>query len=213
LAGHSLGHYTALAAAGVLSLADAARLVHERGRLMYEAGQASAGGMLAVIGADEKILDELCNATGIEISNRNCPGQVVVSGASDKLEEFKKQAAEKGIRCVIPLRVSGAFHSRLMQPAVEGLKKAVSECNFHEPLIPVVSNVTSEVTGGIDYIQKDLVDQVKSCVLWQQSIENMIEMGVGTFYEIGHGQVLSGLIKRINPDVNVCHIGELLKIK
>jgi [acyl-carrier-protein] S-malonyltransferase len=211
VAGHSLGQYSALVACGTLSFAEALRLVRERGRLMYEAGQASPGGMTAVIGADEAAVREICNLTGTEISNINCPGQVVVSGAAVNLGEFVKLALERGIRRVMTLKVSGAFHSRLMQPAAEGLRKAITECNFKEPACPVVSNVTAEALGDSASIRKELADQLVSCVKWQRSIENMINNGVGSFYEIGHGQVLSGLVKRINPEVRVYHVSELLK--
>ncbi|MDD5494906.1 MAG: ACP S-malonyltransferase [Dehalococcoidia bacterium] len=211
VAGHSLGQYSALVACGALSFADALRLVRERGRLMYEAGQSIPGGMSAVIGADEAVVREICNLTGTEISNVNCPGQVVVSGAALKLGEFFKLALERGIRRVMTLKVSGAFHSRLMQPAAAGLQKAIAECSFKEPACPVVSNVTAEMLGDGASIRKELSDQLVSCVQWQRSVENMIKNGVTAFYEIGHGQVLGGLIRRIDPEARVYYISELLK--
>jgi len=212
VAGHSLGQYSALVACGALSFADALRLVRERGRLMYEAGKATPGGMSAVIGVDEAAIREICNITETEISNINCPGQVVVSGAALKLGEFFKLALERGIRRVMTLKVSGAFHSRLMQPAAEGLQQAIAECSFSDPACPVVSNVTAESLGDSAAIRKELSDQLISCVQWQRSVENMIKNGVAAFYEIGHGQVLGGLIRRIDPEVRVYHISELLKI-
>lgn len=210
VAGHSLGQYSALVAAGVLGLGEAVRLVRERGRLMYEAGQAIPGSMLAVIGSDEKTIREVCDATGAQISNINSPGQIVVSGKVSDLDGFKKLAAQHGIRRTIPLKVSGAFHSDLMKPAVEGLKKAISECSFHQPEVPVVSNVTAEILTTAESIKKELVDQITHCVQWQRSIENMIARGVNIFYEIGYGQVVGGLVKRIDPEVQVMHIAELL---
>jgi [acyl-carrier-protein] S-malonyltransferase len=209
VAGHSLGEYTALVVAGVLNLSEAVRLVRERGRLMHEAGRARPGGMVAVLGLDEDAVREVCLAAGTEVSNINCTGQIVVSGAEGELVEFKRLAEAKGARRIIPLKVSGAFHSQLMQPAADGLKKAISELNFHEPLVPVVANVTAQVLVDAQAVKGELVDQVIRCVRWQQSVENMIAGGVTTFFEIGHGQVLAGLIKRINPTVQVINIGDV----
>jgi len=208
VAGHSLGEYTALVVAGVLSLSEAVRLVRERGHLMHEAGRARPGGMVAVIGLDEEIIRELCLTLGTEISNINCPGQIVVSGAEEKLAEFNRLAHGKGARRIIPLKVSGAFHSQLMQPAWECLKNAISEFTLHEPSAPVMANVTAQVLLDAQAIKSELVDQIVRCILWQQSVENMITSGVNTFIEIGHGQVLAGLIKRINPAVQVINIGD-----
>lgn len=208
VAGHSLGEYTALVIDGVLSLSEAVRLVRERGRLMHEAGRVSPGGMVAVLGLDEEIARDICLSAGTEISNINCPGQIVVSGAEGKLVEFNRLAEEKGARRVIPLKVSGAFHSQLMQPAWDGLKSAISEFAFHEPLVPVMANVTAQMLLDAKAIKEELVDQLIHCVRWQRSVENMIAGGVTTFLEIGHGQVLAGLIKRINPAVQVINIGD-----
>jgi len=208
VAGHSLGEYTALVTAGVLSLSDAARLVRERGRLMYESGQIRPGGMLAIIGLDEETIRDICEAAGTEISNINSPGQIVVSGDQKNLAEFQKLAETKGARRIIPLKVSGAFHSKLMEPALAGLKTAIAECDFREPSTPVISNVTAEPMTDIQTIKDDLANQILSCVQWQRSVENMIANGVTTFFEIGHGNVLAGLIKRINPNVQVINIGD-----
>ncbi|MBM3119985.1 MAG: ACP S-malonyltransferase [Chloroflexi bacterium] len=208
VAGHSLGEYTALVIAGVLSLSDAVRLVRERGRLMTEAGRVRPGGMAAVLGLDEKTVTDICLSAGTEISNINCPGQIVVSGAEEKLIDFKRLAEAKGARRIIPLKVSGAFHSHLMQPASDGLKNAISEFTFCEPLVPVVANVTAQMLIDAQAIKEELIDQITHCVQWQRSIENMVASGVTTFFEIGHGQVLAGLIKRINPAVQVLNIGD-----
>jgi [acyl-carrier-protein] S-malonyltransferase len=208
VAGHSLGEYTALVVAGVLSLSEAVRLVRERGRLMSEAGRARPGGMAAVIGLDEEAVRDICLSAGTEISNINCPGQIVVSGAEEKLAEFQRLAKTRGGSRVIPLKVSGAFHSELMQPASDGLKKTISEFTFGEPLVPVVANVTAQMMIEAKAIKEEMVDQITHCVRWQQSVENMIAGGVTTFLEIGHGQVLAGLIKRINPTVQIFNIGD-----
>jgi [acyl-carrier-protein] S-malonyltransferase len=208
VAGHSLGEYTALVVAGVLSLPKAACLVRERGRLMNEAAIASPGGMVAVLGLDAKTIEDICLVAGAEISNINCPGQIVVSGAEDKLVEFKRLAEVKGARRIIRLKVSGAFHSRLMQPAADGLHKVISESTFDKPLVPVIANVTADRLNHAEAIKEELAAQMIHCVRWQQSVENMIAGGVTRFVEIGHGQVLADLIKRINPEVLVLNIGD-----
>jgi [acyl-carrier-protein] S-malonyltransferase len=207
-AGHSLGEYTALVVAGSLSLADAVRLVRERGRLMNEAGRVMQGGMLAVIGMDEKVISTICQSAGVEIANINSPGQIVVSGAQENLARFRKLAENEGARRVIPLKVSGAFHSRLMETALDGLKQAISKCTFSAPSMPVVANVTAQPLTSATAIKEELANQILNCVQWQRSIENMVSSGVTTFLEIGHGTVLAGLIKRINPNVQMTNIGD-----
>jgi [acyl-carrier-protein] S-malonyltransferase len=213
VAGHSLGEYTALVAAGVLSLSDAARLVHERGRLMSEAGQKEPGGMLAVISLDEKTIREVCLAADTRVSNINSPGQIVISGAKQNLVQAKRLAEAKGARRVIPLKVSGAFHSHLMEPAVDGLRTAVSGFTFRKPSVPLMANVTGEALTDAEAIKQELIDQLLNCVQWQRSIENMIADGVTTFFEIGPGQVLTGLIKRISPAVQLFNIGDAETVK
>ncbi len=208
VAGHSLGEYTALVIAGTLSLSDAVRLVRERGRLMNEAGQRRHGGMLAVIGLDEKTVRDICEPTGTEISNINSPGQIVVSGGQENLAKFRTLAETKGARRIIPLKVSGAFHSKLMEPALSGLNAAIARCVFLDPSVPVISNVTAQPITEAQTIKEDLANQILSCVQWQRSVENMIASGVTTFFEIGHGNVLAGLIKRINTSVQVINIGD-----
>lgn len=210
MAGHSLGHYTALAAAGALSLEDALVLVRERGRLMHEAGQKTPGGMLAILGVDEETIAGICSDCGAQVSNLNSPGQVIVSGSLADLDNFKALAAEKGLRRIMPLKVSGAFHSKLMQPAVEGLATVVAKCNFKAPSVPVISNVTANALQSAGDIGNDLVAQLTRCVRWQQSVENMIKDGVSGFIEAGNGQVISGLIKRIDEKASIRHIDEYL---
>jgi [acyl-carrier-protein] S-malonyltransferase len=214
VAGHSLGEYTALVAAGVLSLPEAASLVRERGRLMHEAGNKKAGGMLAIIGLDEKAAKEICLAAGTHVSNINSPGQIVISGAEENLAQAKRLAEAKGARRVIPLKVSGAFHSHLMGPAVDSLASAISGLTFRKPLVPLVANVTGEALTDVEAIKRELIDQLLNCVQWQRSVENMIAAGVTTFFEIGPGQVLTGLIKRISTGVqvfNICNAETLSK--
>jgi [acyl-carrier-protein] S-malonyltransferase len=203
LAGHSLGEYTALVAAGALSFADAIKLARERGRLMQEAGNQTSGGMLAVIGLDEPTVESVCQATGTQIANINCPGQIAISGPSQVLDKATELAKEKGAQRVIPLKVSGAFHSRLMKPAADGMARAVSILEVRDAAIPIVANTTARPLTRGDALKAELLDQLCHCVLWQKSIEWMIGEGVSDFVEIGPGQVLTGLIRRISRDARV----------
>jgi [acyl-carrier-protein] S-malonyltransferase len=206
VAGHSLGEYTALVAAGVLGLADAVLLVRERGRLMYEAGLKNPGSMLAVIGLDEETVKDISFHSRTEISNINCPGQIVISGATQALAEANKLAKARGARALIPLRVSGAFHSALMEPVIAEFSKIVSSFRFQSPVIPVISNVTARPLTDVDSIKEELVKQLRNCIQWQGSVEYMMHSGVTTFYEIGPGRVLSGLIRRVNPEFRTFNV-------
>jgi [acyl-carrier-protein] S-malonyltransferase len=209
LAGHSLGEYTGLVAAGVLDLADAVVLVRERGRLMYEAGLRNPGSMLAAIGLDEETVQDVCVQTGTEISNVNCPGQIVISGAVQALAEANRLGKTRGARAMRPLKVSGAFHSALMEPVIAEFSKIVSNVRFRSPDVPVISNVTAEPLTDVDSIKKELVQQLRNCIQWQRSVEYMIRSGVTAFYEIGPGRVLSGLIRRINSELPILNASGL----
>ena len=200
VAGHSLGEYTALVAASTLSFAEALRLARERGRLMQEAGNQTSGGMLAVIGLDEATVQSVCQATGMEIANINCPGQIAISGPSHALEAATQLAKEKGAQRVVPLPVSGAFHSRLMKPAADGMAQAVSSLQFQDAVIPIVANTTAEPMTSGNSLKAELLNQLCHSVLWRKSVERMIKEGALEFVEVGPGQVLTGLIKRISRD-------------
>ena len=206
VAGHSLGEYTALVAAGALSLADAVLLVRERGRLMYEAGVRTPGSMLAVIGLDEETVKDVCLQSGTEISNINCPGQIVISGAVQSLAEASKLAKTRGARVLIPLKVSGAFHSALMEPVISEFGRVVSDVRFRPPSVPVISNVNARPLANVDSIREELVKQLRSCIQWQGSVEYMTRSGVTAFYEIGPGRVLTGLIRRVNSELQVFNV-------
>jgi [acyl-carrier-protein] S-malonyltransferase len=206
MAGHSVGEYTALVAAGALNFTDAVLLVRERGRLMYEAGLKNPGSMLAVIGVDEETVKEICVQTETEISNINCPGQIVISGAAQALTEASELAKAKGARAVIPLKVSGAFHSALMEPVIDEFRRIISSFRFCPPATPVVSNLTMRPLTDVDSIKEELVKQLRNCIRWQGSVEYMVQSGVTTFYEIGPGRVLTGLIKRINSELRTFNI-------
>lgn len=213
VAGHSLGEYTALAAAGVIDFATAVRLARERGRLMYEAGVVKPGGMTAVIGFDESALAEVCRETGTWVVNINCPGQLVISGAREAVTRAGEMAKAKGAARVIPLQVSGAFHTPLMQSAVDGMAEIIANLTFKDPTIPIIANTTAQPLTTTAAVKEELMNQLCNCVQWQRSVEYMVSQGVTTFIEIGPGKVLTGLIKRINKDVQTLNLGDVASIK
>jgi [acyl-carrier-protein] S-malonyltransferase len=213
VAGHSLGEYTALVAANVLNFATAVYLARERGRLMHEAGLKKPGGMVAIIGLDEASLAEICKETDTRIANFNCPGQLVISGAMENLPKAAELAQAKGASRIVPLQVSGAFHSPLMQTAREGLSEIIATLDFQDPSVPIIANVTAKPLTTGEQVKTELIEQLCNGVQWQRSIEYMINEGVSTFIEIGPGRVLSGLVKRINRDVNTQNIGDAEAIK
>ncbi|MBT3363668.1 MAG: ACP S-malonyltransferase [Chloroflexi bacterium] len=209
VAGHSLGEYCALVAAEAFEFADAVRLVYERGRLMHEAGLVRPGGMAAIIGLDETCVAGICFDSGVEIANINSPAQIVVSGPKDALTKAVEIAKGMGARHAIELKVSGAFHSSLMEPVVEGMTKAISSVKFRDPKMPVVVNTSGKVASSAEEVKAELIWQLCNSVQWNRSVEFMIESGVTTFIEIGPGRVLSGLIRRIDRNVNVLHIDSI----
>lgn len=208
VAGHSLGEYTALAAAGVLDFATTVYLARERGRLMHEAGQITPGGMVAIIGLDEPALADVCEQTGTHIANINCPGQIVISGAEDNLNQATDLAKARGAYRAIPLQVSGAFHTTLMQPAVDGMAEIIATLSFTEPAIPIIGNTTAQPLTTAESIKQELLEQLCNCIQWQRSVEYMAGDGVSTFIELGPGRVLAGLIKRIDKNVKILNIGD-----
>jgi [acyl-carrier-protein] S-malonyltransferase len=213
VAGHSLGEYTALAAAGVLDFADTVRLARERGRLMHEAGLKQPGTMAAIIGLDEPVLAEICQQTDTCIANYNCPGQLVISGAIDKIEQAVQLATEKGASRAIPLEVSGAFHSPLMQSAVDGMAEILPTISFRDPNIPIVANVNAQPLTTGEAVRTELLDQLRNSVQWQRSIEYMLGQGVNGVIEIGPGRVLTGMMRRIDRNVETMNIGDAEGIK
>jgi [acyl-carrier-protein] S-malonyltransferase len=208
VAGHSLGEWTALAAGGAISAAEAARLVHLRGKFMEEAVPGGRGAMAAVLGAERAALQALCEAVSkeagaVELANVNCPGQIVVSGTREGVEAVVARGKEAGAKRVIPLEVSGPFHSALMQPAADRLGELLQDVTVVQPSVPVIANVTAEPVTNPDDIRGLLVRQVCAPVLWEDSVNRLIELGVDTFVEFGPGAVLSGLIKKISKDVRI----------
>ena len=170
---------------------------------MYEAGLRKPGGMVAIIGLDEALLAEVCEQTGTWMANVNCPGQLVISGVKENLAKAALLAKARGAQRTIPLSVSGAFHTPLMQSAVDGLSEIIATLPFGNPLVPIVANTTAQPMTNAEQVKAEILRQFGKGVQWQRSIEYMVNDGVSTFIEIGPGQVLSGLIKRINKDVKL----------
>jgi len=208
VAGHSLGEYTALAAARVLDFATAVYLARDRLGLMHQAGQITPGGMTAIIGLDGAVLAKVCEETDAHMANINCPGQIAISGAEDNLIKAMELAKASGAARVIRLQVSGAFHTPLMQPAVDGMTEVIGSITFRPPVIPIVGNTTAQPLTTAESIKDELLRQLCNCVQWQRSVEYMIGDGVSTFIEIGPGKVLAGLIKRIDRNVKILNIGD-----
>jgi [acyl-carrier-protein] S-malonyltransferase len=211
VAGHSVGEYAALAAAGALSLADAVRLVRIRGRAMQQAVPVGVGAMAALFGVDfaqaAAIAAEAAHGEVVQAANDNGGGQVVVSGHKAAVERTVELAKAKGVRRAMMLPVSGPFHSALMQPAAEVMADALSKVTIKPPKVPLVANVLARPTTDPPEIVQGLVAQVTGTVRWRESIAFMAEQGVTTFYEVGSGKVLSGLVKRIAEGTTGVSIG------
>lgn len=209
-AGLSLGEYCALAAAGVLSDEDAVSTVRQRGLLMQEAVPVGIGAMAAVLGLDAAAIEEVtAEIEGVEIANYNCPGQIVISGEKHGVETAAERLKEAGARRVIPLNVSGPFHSSMLQTAGEKLGQVLADVEIHRPEIPYIANVTAQYVTEAEPVRELLTKQVSSSVRWQQSVETMLADGVDTFVEIGPGKILSGFVKKIRRDVTVINVGTM----
>ncbi len=216
VAGHSLGEYSALVYAGVLSFKDALKIVKLRGELMQKASEEKPGTMAAIIGLDDETVRKICSEVNegiVQPANFNAPGQIVISGDISSVKKAMELAQKAGARMVKELVVSGAFHSPLMESAKEELKKALDDVEFKKPSIPVYFNVTAKPSFEIDEIKELLYHQITSPVLWSQTIANMISDGASRFYEIGPGKVLQGLIKRIAPNSEIFGFDKLSEIQ
>lgn len=207
--GLSLGEYTALVAAGSLSFEDALILVRKRGELMEDASRKNPGKMACVIGMSLPATEELCKGIGCEIANLNCPGQIVVSGKTNNVELFASLAKEKGAKRVLMLDVSGPFHSSLMTPARDKLKDYIDKIQILPPKIPFISNVDARIQADPVRIKENLIAQVNSKTLWEESMKFVSQSGIKTFLEIGPGQVLKGLARKIDAKLEVKSIGNV----
>lgn len=205
--GLSLGEYTALVACLSITLEDALVLVRKRGELMEEASKKNPGKMACVMGLDISTTEELCKGFGCEIANLNCPGQIVVSGKTNNIELFASFAKDKGAKRVLMLDVSGPFHSSLMTSARDKLKDYIDKVSISEPKIPFISNVDAKVQTDPAMIKDNLIAQVNTKTLWEESMRFVSGAGVKTFLEIGPGQVLKGIAKKIDPKLEVKNIG------
>ncbi|UCZ51769.1 ACP S-malonyltransferase [Bacillus shivajii] len=211
VAGHSLGEYSALVASGSLSFEDACLAVQKRGQWMEEAVPAGEGTMAAVLGMDRETLVEVTEqateeASVVEPANFNSPGQIVISGTVAGVERAGELAKEKGAKRVIPLTVSGPFHSSLMKPAAEKMKEHLSHVSFSQPESKVVANVTADIVESPEQIQELLYKQIYSPVLWEDTVQKLVDEGVDTFFELGPGKVLSGLVKKVSRRAKVLPI-------
>lgn len=205
-AGLSLGEYAALAASGALSFEDTLRLVERRSFFMEEATKLHQGKMAAVIGLDKEKIVALCKEAGAEVANFNSPQQTVITGHADKVGAACAALKAAGAKSVVPLEVSGAFHSSLMKSAADQFIEVLAEVDFDAPEIPVVGNVNGMSASNAIYLRKNLAKQITSSVQWVDSVNYIAEQGVEDFIEIGPGKVLKGLIRRINPDLRVHNI-------
>ncbi|MCD2369181.1 MULTISPECIES: ACP S-malonyltransferase [Bacillus] len=212
-AGHSLGEYSALVAAGALSFKDAVYAVRKRGEFMNEAVPAGEGAMAAILGMDSQALKEVTDKVSeegnlVQLANLNCPGQIVISGTAKGVELASELAKEKGAKRAIPLEVSGPFHSDLMKPAADKLREVLDACKISDAAIPVVSNVTADFVTDKDDIKNKLIEQLYSPVRFEETISRLIDEGVTTFIEIGPGKVLSGLVKKVNRRVKTIAVSD-----
>jgi [acyl-carrier-protein] S-malonyltransferase len=202
VAGHSLGEFSALVACGAVSFEDALKIVRRRGELMQQAGSQNPGTMAAIIGMEDDAVEEVCEeaskATGKEViaANYNCPGQLVISGYIEAVEKAVELAKEQGARMAMMLPVSGAFHSSLMQPALDGLREQLENLEINTPDCPIYSNYTAKPTTDPKEIRSNLLDQLLNPVRWTHTLLNMMEDKATSFVEVGPGKVLQGLVKR-----------------
>ncbi|HEX3272682.1 MAG TPA: ACP S-malonyltransferase [Ktedonobacterales bacterium] len=230
VAGHSVGEYAALAASGALDLTETLRLVRERGRLMHLEGERIPSGMAAVLGMDAPTLEAICaeateqtraaldasethpGAGRVVLANDNAPGQIVISGDQRALDLAMELAKSRGARRVVPLAVSGAFHSPVMAPATEGLAQAVDKALIQDARVPLISNISAQPLTNTTDLRAELAQQIASPVQWTGTIEYLAGQGIETFVEIGAGQVLAGLIRRIAKDIPAVAVGNAAEV-
>jgi [acyl-carrier-protein] S-malonyltransferase len=208
-AGHSLGEYTALVAAGALSFEDGLSLLSRRAQLMAEAGRTTPGTLAAIIGLDETTVQMICAEADVDVCNLNLPAQTVIGGTVANVERAMELAKERGASRAQMLNVSGAFHSRLMRPALQGLQAAIAEADVAAPAVPVVANASAKALRDAEEVRRELEVQVATAVHWHESVTLMAAGGVQTFVEFGPGRVLTGLVKRISPGADLANISAL----
>jgi len=212
-AGLSLGEFTALTVAGVMSFEDGLKVVRQRGRFMQQACAATEGGMAAIIGLSETATREVCTETGLALANLNCPGQIVISGPSEKMAPACALAKAKGAMRAVPLTVAGAYHSPLMASAQAKLEAELACVPINPPLVPVIANVTAQPHGEPGTIRTRLVEQVTSSVRWEESMRYLVERGFTRFIELGPGRALSGFMKRISKNAQILNVEDLSSLE
>ena len=209
LAGHSLGEYSALVAAGALELATGLLLVRRRGELMQAACEATPSGMAALLGLRLDAATAACQGTGAQVANANSAEQVVIGGPNAALERAIERATAAGARRAMRLEVAGAFHTEVMRPAQEEMGRVLADVAFDAPRAPVIANTTARPLGAPEEIREELSNQLCGCVYWQQSVEYMASQGVTRFVEIGPGRVLTGLVRRTVPGAEAVAVADL----
>ena len=212
-AGLSLGEFTALTAAGAMSFEDGLRVVRQRGRFMQEACEATRGGMAAVIGLDEATTREVCAEAGVVLANLNCPGQLVISGETDKIAKAVELSKARGAKRAIALPVAGAYHSPLMAGAQPKLQAELAKIKISPPGVPVISNVTAQAHGTPAEIPARLVEQVNASVLWEKSMRYLLAQGFTRFIELGPGTALSGFMKRIDKGAQMFNVADAASLE
>jgi len=212
-AGLSLGEFTALTAAGAMSFEDGLRVVRQRGKFMQEACDATRGGMAAVIGLDEAPTREVCAEAGVVLANLNCPGQLVISGETEKIAKACELAKANGAKRAIPLPVAGAYHSPLMASAQPKLQAELAKILISPPTVPVISNVTAAAHGNTTDISARLVEQVTSSVLWEKSMRALLAQGFTRFIELGPGAALGGFMKRIDKSAQMLNVADAASLE
>ncbi|MDE2759560.1 MAG: ACP S-malonyltransferase [Paracoccaceae bacterium] len=217
MAGHSLGEYSALCAAGAISLEDTARLLRLRGEAMQEAVKVGEGKMAAILGLEVSVVKEiaeLASELGVcDIANDNDPKQIVVSGSIESVNRAMEMATEKGARRVVELTVSAPFHCQLMNPAAERMKEALEKTEIKNPSVPIIANVTAESVVKSDEIRSNLVKQVTATVRWHESIKHLSQKQIINAFELGSGNVLTGLVRRIDRNIKCVPIGNSQQVK
>lgn len=217
LAGHSLGEYSALVAAGSIKFSDAVKVVHQRGRIMQEAAPVGSGGMAAVLGLERQKVIACCQEASsfgvVDPVNFNCPGQVVIAGDTEPLKQAMELCRRAGAKRVIELAVSGPFHSRLMRSAGEKLAQVLAQVEIRVPELPVIANINADYLTSPVTIKESLIRQVSGAVLWEDSIEKLVQEGFYKMIEVGPGKVLCGLVKKINKEVVTNNVEDLASLE
>lgn len=217
VAGHSLGEYSALVAAGVISFEDAVQLVRKRGAFMQEAVPLGEGSMAAIMGMERNTVVDICRQAGasgvVQAVNFNCPGQIVIAGAVKAVEKAVEMLKEAGAKRAIMLPVSAPFHCTMMKPAADKLARELAKLPFNDAKIPVVANINAEIMTDKDVIKAALVEQAASPVLWEDCLKRMIREGIREFVEVGPGKVLSGFTKKIEKDAVMLNVEDLASLE